>query len=99
MKCQNCDKKMNYVKSIDFNGFKIDGYSCTCGEVYFDPEQAQKVLLLNKLQKETIKAKLGKIRSNLILRVPKDIEIALGLEKGEEVAIKIEGKGIKILPG
>ena len=98
MKCNNCDKKMTYTKSIDFNGFKIDGYSCTCGEVYFDPEQAQRVLLLNKLKKEAVKAKLGKNRSNLILRLPQDMTTALSLHKGEEVLLTIEDKGIKMMP-
>ena len=98
MKCHKCGKKMEYVKGLKFNEFKIDGWKCDCGEIYFNPEQAQRILLLNKLRKETIKAKLGKIRSNLILRFPKSIETALGLEKGEEVAIKIEDRGIKITP-
>lgn len=98
MKCQKCSKKMNFVKDIDFNGSKIDGYQCSCGEVYFDPEQAQRVLLINKLQKGLVKAKLGRIRSNLILRLPKDIETALQLEQGEEVLLKIEKDGIKIVP-
>ncbi len=98
MKCQECFKKMNFVKDIDFNGSKIDGYRCSCGEVYFDPEQAQRVLLMNKLQKGLVKAKLGRIRSNLILRLPKDIETALQLEQGEEVTLKIESGGIKIVP-
>lgn len=97
MKCNQCDKKMNYVKEIDFNGFKINGHQCSCGETYFDPVQAQRVLLLNKLQKEAIKARLGRIRSNLILRLPKDIENALELEQGEEVLLKLENEGIKIV--
>ena len=98
MKCHKCNKSMTYVKGIQFNEYKIDGWKCTCGEIHYDPEQAQKVLLLNKLKKEVIRAKLGKIRSNLILRLPKDIETALDLEKGEDVLIKIEDKGIKIIP-
>ncbi|MBI3034049.1 AbrB/MazE/SpoVT family DNA-binding domain-containing protein [Candidatus Woesearchaeota archaeon] len=68
------------------------------GEIYYDPEQAQKVLLLNKLKKAVLKAKLGKIRSNLILRLPKDLEHALNLEKGESVLIKVENDGFRILP-
>lgn len=98
MKCNTCEKKMTYTKSIDFNGFKIDGYRCICGEIYFDPEQAQRVLLLNKLKKEAIKSKLGKIRSNLIVRLPQDISTALSLHKGEEVLLTIEDKGIKVAP-
>ena len=89
---------MKYFKGMKFNEYFIDGWKCSCGEIYYDPEQAQKVLLLNKLKSEVIKAKLGKIRSNLIVRVPKDIERALNLQKGENVLIEIEGKGIKIIP-
>lgn len=89
---------MKYVKGMKFNEYKIDGWKCSCGEIYYSPEQAQKILLLNKLKKEVIRAKLGKIRSNLILRLPKDLENALNLEKGESVLIKVEDKGFKILP-
>ena len=89
---------MKFIKGIKFNEYKIDGWKCACGEIYYKPEQAQKVLLLNKLKKESIRAKLGKIRSNLILRLPKDIETALDLEKGEDVLIKVEGHGFKIVP-
>ena len=89
---------MKYVKGIKFNAYSIGGWRCSCGEVYYDPKQAQRVLLLNKLKNEVIKAKLGKIRSNLILRLPKDVEHALNFEKGKDVLIKLEGKGIRIVP-
>ena len=98
MKCHKCAKQMSYVKEIIFNEHKIDGWTCQCGEIYYDPVQAQKILLLNKLKKETIRAKLGKIRSNLILRLPKDVEIALNLAQGEDVFITVENKGLKITP-
>ena len=98
MKCYKCGKPMKHFKGMKFNDHKIDGWKCSCGEVYYNPEQAQKILLLNKLKKEVIRAKLGKIRSNLILRLPKDIERALNLEKGEDVLIKVEGNGLKIVP-
>ena len=89
---------MKFVKGLKFNKYKIDGWKCACGEIYYDPEQAQKILLLNKLKKEAIRAKLGKIRSNLIVRLPKDLENALDLEKGEDVLIKVEDHGFKIVP-
>ena len=87
---------MKYLKGMKFNEYKIDGWKCTCGEVYFDPEQAEKILLLNKLKKEAIRAKLGRIRSNLILRLPKDIENALGLENGKDVYITLSDDGFKV---
>ena len=98
MKCHKCNKLMKQVKGINFNESKIDGWKCSCGEIYYDSEQAQKILLLNKIKRKDIRAKLGKIRSNLILRLPKDVEKALGLENGEEVIIKLEENYIKILP-
>lgn len=98
MKCNNCDRGMKYFKGIKFNDYSIDGWKCLCGEIYYEPEQAQKVLLLNKLKKEVLRAKLGKIRSNLILRLPKDLEHAFSLEKGENVLIKVEDNGFRIVP-
>ncbi len=89
---------MKYIKELPFNEYKIDGWKCNCGEIIFNPEQAQRVLILNKLKKEVVKAKLGKIRSNLILRLPKDLETALNLRKGEDVILKVEDDGIKIVP-
>ena len=97
MRCHNCNKKMDYRKDLKFNEYRIDGWKCSCGEAYFNPEQAEKILLINKLKKQVIRAKLGRIRSNLILRLPKDIETALNLKKGEEVLIKLEGRKLQIL--
>ncbi len=89
---------MKYVKELKFNEYILDGWKCSCGEIYFNPEQVHKALLLNKLKKESIRAKLGKIRSNLILRLPKDIETALNLHQGEEVVLKIEKNKLEVTP-
>lgn len=89
---------MEHAKAMDFNGYDISGWKCPCGERYYEPEQAQKILLLNKLKKEAVRAKLGRIRSNLILRLPIGIEHALGLKQGEEVLISIEDNAIKVVP-
>lgn len=88
---------MKPEKNLKFNQYRLDGWKCSCGEQYYNPEQAEKILLINKLKKSKIKAKLGQIRSNLILRLPKDFEIALGLKKGEEVELKIEKDGLRVL--
>lgn|GEM_PF-852610 len=97
MKCHTCNKLMKYAKGMTFNEYRIDGWSCSCGEKYYDPQQAQKILLLNRLKKEVITAKLGKVRSNLILRLPKDIETVLNLEKGVDVTITLEEDGFKVI--
>lgn len=88
---------MTPTKGIPFNQYKIDGFTCSCGEIYFDPEQAEKILLLNKLKKLKIRAKLGRIKSNLILRLPKDIETVLGLEQGEEVELHVENEELRVI--
>ena len=98
MKCHRCSKEMKYQKGLKFNEYAIDGWKCSCGEIYYNPEQAQGILLLNKLQKENIRAKLGKNKTNLIVRVPKEIENALHLKKGEEVIIKVKEKCFTIIP-
>lgn len=96
MKCI-CGKVAGYKKGLRFNGFSVDGWVCRkCGEIYYHPEQIQKILLMKKLEKQKMIIKLGQIRSNLILRIPKDVGDAFDLKKGEQVAIKIEGKGIKV---
>ena len=83
---------MKYEEDINFNQYEIDGWRCSCGEIYYNSDQAQRILLLNKLRKEKIRAKLGRIRSNLIIRLPKDIENALNLKKGEEVTLRIKNQ-------
>ena len=96
MKCHKCRKKMRFVKGLRFNECHIDGWRCSCREIYFSPEQAQKILIFNKMKKESVKVKLGKIRSNLILRVPKSIEQALCLEKGKEVTLRVKDKELLV---
>lgn len=98
MKCHKCKKAMKYVKGMKFNEYKIDGWSCSCGEKYYNPEQAQKILLLNKLQKHKFHLKLSKVKSNLILRIPKEVSEALNLNKGEEVEFKLKDSDMIISP-
>ena len=82
--------------TLSFNGSPIKGWVCSCGEKYYDPKEAQRILLLNKLKKENIKVRLGQIRSNLILRLPRDVEKAFSLEKGKDVIIKVRDNGLNI---
>lgn len=88
MGCPKCGGWAKPAK-LHFQSFDIDGWKCKCGEEYFHPAQAQRILLLNKLEKQAIKAKVGQIRSNLIIRVPKQIQEALNLKKGEEVKLRV----------
>ena len=92
MECVSCGKIAKKTK-LRFQGTDIDGWKCSCGEEYFDPEQAQRILYLNKIKNETFTVKLGKTRSNLILRIPKAIAETLGLKSGEEISLKIKNDG------
>lgn len=92
MECVACGKTAKPAK-LSFQGNRVDGWRCSCGEEYFDPDQAQRILLLNQVRKEVYRAKLGRIRSNLILRIPKAVAEALELEDGEEVTIKVDSTG------
>ncbi|MBU1204190.1 MAG: hypothetical protein KKG60_03945 [Nanoarchaeota archaeon] len=86
MKCYKCNGKMESVKGIRFNNYKIDGWKCgSCGEAYLNPEQAERILTLNKMKKQRFRLKLNQVRSNLILRIPKQVSTALGLKNGESV--------------
>lgn len=99
MKCISCGKTARPAK-LSFQGQKIDGWKCGCGEEYFEPEQAQRILLLNQVRKEAFRVKVGRVRSNLILRIPKRIADALELKDGEEVTLKVEsGREIMIQIG
>ena len=93
MECVSCGKIAKKAK-LRFQGTKIDGWKCSCGEDYFDPVQAQRILLLNKILTKEYKIKLGQIRSNLIIRIPTELAEALGLQKGENVLLKAEGSNI-----
>src|SRR3989338_10192779 len=83
-----CGRKA-YGAKLHFLGFEMDGWRCKCGEEYHDPIQAQRLLLWNKLKNAALEVKLGRIRSNLIVRIPKRIEEALGLKKGEKIMLKV----------
>ena len=70
MKCLKCGKSMKYSKGIKLNDYRIDNWKCSFGEINYVPEHAQRILLLNKLKKEPLRAKLGRMRANLISRFP-----------------------------
>lgn len=93
MDCVVCGKIAKEVK-LHFQGIEIDGWKCSCGEEYFNPEQAERILLLNKILSKKYESKLGQIRSNLIIRIPAELAEALNLRKGEKISIKAEGSKI-----
>ncbi|MFH1895338.1 MAG: AbrB/MazE/SpoVT family DNA-binding domain-containing protein [archaeon] len=75
---------------LNFLGYSIKGWKCgKCKEEYHDPEEAEKILLLNKLKKTEFEVKIGQIRSNLIVRIPREVQKALSLEKGEALVLRV----------
>jgi len=90
MDCVVCGKIAEEAK-LRFQGIEIDGWKCSCGEEYFDPVQAERILLLNKILSKKYDSKLGQIRSNLIVRIPTELADALNLHKGGKISIKAEG--------
>ena len=95
-----CGKIADYTKHLKFNNQDIDGWECkSCGEAYYNPEKAEKILLLNKLKKHKFHLRLSQVKSNLILRIPKEVSDALNLRKGEEVEFSLkENNKIVITP-
>jgi hypothetical protein len=90
MKCYRCGGIAKFRKGIRFGRYKIDGWECKCGEAYFDPVQAERILFINKLKKHKFHLKLSQVRSNLVLRIPKGVSDVLNLHKGEEVEFGLE---------
>ncbi len=93
MKCYNCKRVMEYKKGLRFNEYKIEGWKCKkCGEEYFDPVQAQRILILNKLKKQMYTVKLSRIKSNLIVRIPKEVSDVLFLSKESSLELNLDEK-------
>jgi phage FluMu protein Com len=95
MRCVVCGKVAAPAK-LRFQGIEINGWKCKCGEEYFDPETAEKILLLNKLKRQRVLVKIGQVRSNMILRIPKAMADALGIKKGDVVTLSLGDREIKV---
>lgn len=93
------EKKNGWVKyKSKFQGFDIDAFKNTkTGEEYFDPDQAENILLFNKLREKSFKTKAGKIQSNIIIRLPVEVSNSLNIKKGEKVNIRVEGRNKLVL--
>ncbi|MBI4139551.1 AbrB/MazE/SpoVT family DNA-binding domain-containing protein [Candidatus Woesearchaeota archaeon] len=90
-----CGKKAYYEENLRFNGYSIDGWKCKhCGEEYFNPGKAEFILLLNKIKKKKYNLKLNRVRSNLILRIPKEISTVLNLSDSTILQVSLEKGGI-----
>lgn len=85
-----CGKVAEYNAQLKFNNYNIDGWVCkNCGEIYYNPDKAEKILQLNKLKKAKYELTLTQVKSNLIVRIPKDVSDALDLHKGEQIELRL----------
>ncbi|RLE40044.1 hypothetical protein DRZ77_03115 [Candidatus Woesearchaeota archaeon] len=93
--CFSCGGKMKKEKvRLRFGDsyVEVEGLRCeNCGETLLDPEETQRILLLNKLLK-AVRLKVGSLGKSLIIRLPADVRDFLGLAKGDEVVIRISGE-------
>ncbi len=82
----------SWTKPQYFNleGSKVRGSSCPkCGETYFNPEDANKALIYNRIKREILKGKVAKAGNSFVIRLPKKLIVALGLYVGEEIDISL----------
>ena len=97
MKCV-CGKIAYYTKDLTFNGYVVDGWKCKhCNEAYLNPIEAERILILNKLKKQRFNLKLNRVKSNLILRLPKQVGEVLKLKNGDELKLTLNKKDQIIL--
>ena len=77
-------------KIFNFEGTRVRGWECNkCNESVLHPDDAQKVLILNKL-KRGITIKVGELGNSLIMRIPKEVAEFYKISKGEALKLKVE---------
>lgn len=87
--CTRC-KIIMKRRELLIEGMKVRGWECSrCAETVLHSEDAQKMLVLNKLKKG-ITVKIGKLGQSLIVRFPKEIIDFYHIKKGEDLTLKAE---------
>lgn len=96
IKCTKCGEWAS-PKKFHLEGFMVRGWKCPkCKEEYLSGD-VEKILLINKLKKKPLAVKVGRLGESVIIRIPKEIGIAVGLKIGEKILIYPEDqKSIKI---
>ncbi len=93
IKCTKCGK---WAKPTEFNieGFRVRGWKCrSCKEEIYSGEDLEPVLLINKYRKKGLKARISKSGNSYVLRIPKDLAMALKKRYGDMIDLEIGGKG------
>ncbi|MFH0837362.1 MAG: hypothetical protein V1870_04490, partial [Candidatus Aenigmatarchaeota archaeon] len=88
-RCMKCNSLMR-KKEMKIEGMQIRAWKCKqCDEIILHTEDAQKMLVFNKLKKG-IPVKIGALGEALIMRFPKEIADFYNITKGEEITLKAE---------
>ena len=88
-KCTKCGIVMKKRKMV-IEGFEARSWQCRrCKEIILHSEDAQKMLVFNKM-KHGIPVKVGELGESLIIRFPKEVAEFYKISKGGEVVIKAE---------
>jgi len=90
-KCTKCGIVMKKRKMV-IEGFEARSWQCRrCKEIILHSEDAQKMLVFNKIKKG-IPIKVGSLGESLIIRFPKEVAEFYKITKGEEIILKAENK-------
>ena len=88
-KCIECGIAMK-KRTMTVEGMQIRSWQCSrCKEIILHPEDAQKMLVFNKIRKG-IPIKVGALGGSLIIRFPKEVAEFYKITKGEEIILKAE---------
>ena len=87
--CSSCNKKMAKTK-VSIEGMQIRAWECkACKETVLHPEDAQKMLIINKFRKG-IPVKVGQLGEALMIRFPKEFAELYKIEKGKDLVLRAD---------
>jgi hypothetical protein len=77
---------------VSIEGMQIRAWKCkTCNETVLHPEDAQKMLIINKFKKG-IPVKVGQLGEALMIRFPKEFAELYKIEKGRDLVLCADGE-------
>lgn len=87
--CTECGGAMKR-KTMAMEGMQIRSWQCPrCKEIVLHPDDAQKMLVFNKIKKG-IPVKVGILGESLVMRFPKEVAEFYKIKKGEEIILRGE---------
>jgi hypothetical protein len=89
--CQSCNKKMVKTK-VTIEGMPVRAWECKkCNETVLHPEDAQKMLVINKFKKG-VPVRVGQLGEALMIRFPKEFAELYKIEKGRDLMLRADGE-------